>query len=882
MWSLLLFSQKKIIDNYSSENWIRLKEMKHNVSSIISNDGQYVAYKYDSKEMKSVLVIQSINGVYKKELQNVSEVAITEDSKKLICILVHDSLAILTLGTSDIHYIRNVKSFTLSTDENGKWLAYQLTDSNNTLVLKDLSSDYEKNYINGDEYRFNDNGTSLIIKSNNTIIWVDLLLLKDRMIYNGSLLANLVFDNLSKQIAFTTAGEFGVEIHYYSSDMDSSIMLVNNHANGMPIDMQLTEGRLRFSANGTSLYFQMEKRISSETNNVMIQDIAKDVEIWHSKDPFLPLGGLPRKLKNESFLAVSKITNPKVIQLRSPDISLIDYCGNNNRNNYVLAYNAINIEELYWNKEVTTLYLISTRDGSKKEITSFNGALSNYFLISPKEHFVVWFNNQDKCYYSYEISTSIIRNISSSIKVPVYDDESDILDRRKQFGVAGWKESDSSLFLYDRYDIWQVDPSNKKKPINITNGYGRSNSIIYRRVEKDEIEFEAITKDSFLLAGFNTINKENGFWNLNINNKRSLQKCIMGQNVYYFPRPSWDVLIALSEDFPQKAKYANLYVVRRMSAKESPNLFITSDFKNFNSLTNIHPEREYNWMSTKLIKWNMPGGKISEGILYKPENFDSTKKYPIIFYYYEKLSDMLYVYETPELSNGMLNIPWYVSNGYLVFIPNMYYKMGEVEKTIVESITSAVKRISEFRYIDISKMGLQGHSFGGFETVTIITHTNIFAAAQESSGLVNSISYYSQPIGFGSNRNHYFDLEHGSMGCSPWDNPELYIKNSPIFYVHNITTPLMIMHNKADGNVPFAQGIELFTALRRLRKDAWLLQYTGENHIINNRNNRFDFSIRQQQFFDHYLKGSPMPKWMSIVGNNSFDLDFSSDVFRIK
>jgi dipeptidyl aminopeptidase/acylaminoacyl peptidase len=284
---------------------------------------------------------------------------------------------------------------------------------------------------------------------------------------------------------------------------------------------------------------------------------------------------------------------------------------------------------------------------------------------------------------------------------------------------------------------------------------------------------------------------------------------------------------------------------------------------------------EYDWMTTELFHWKMPNGKIGEGILYKPENLDTTKKYPVIFHYYEKLSDGLNIYRTPSLSNGALSIPWYVSNGYLVFVPNMYYETGYVVKSIVETITSAVHDLSVIPWINAKKMGLQGHSFGGFETIALIANTNLFAAAQESAGYANAISYYNYKLGYlggdkngGVNRNDYFDIEQGNLGCSPWEQFSIYTENSPIFNVQNINTPLLMMHNKEDDNVPFSQAIELYTSLRRLRKKTWLLQYDkkdepNEGHMISNsRVKQLDFTVRQQQFFNFYLRDIQSSKWI--------------------
>jgi dienelactone hydrolase len=318
-----------------------------------------------------------------------------------------------------------------------------------------------------------------------------------------------------------------------------------------------------------------------------------------------------------------------------------------------------------------------------------------------------------------------------------------------------------------------------------------------------------------------------------------------GPYLYYYPK------YPLDQYKPVKARDTTLYLVQRMSDRESPNLFTTSDFKSFRRITDFSPEKSYNWMQASSIK---------NGILYKPENFDPTKKYPLIFHYYEISSDQLYLFRKPTLSYGALDIAWYVSNGYLVFIPDIKRPKGHPGKGAL-SVIHAAKYFRKLPWV--GKMGLQGHSFGGYITNYLITHSNLFAAAQESAGPVDFISGYGAVKKHTGNVMQYlYERGQNNMGATPWQRQDLYLKNSPILRADKITTPLLILHNEEDNAVPAEQGIALFTALRRLQKPAWLLQYDGEGHMLINEQHKLDFSRRQQQFFDHYLKGKPVPDWM--------------------
>jgi dienelactone hydrolase len=866
------YAQKKLIGNDTYKAWPILKDFGYQRSSILSNDGKYIVYKYGSETKGDFLGVQAINGSYKIDLQTSSDdPIITEDNKKLIFKSPGDSLNILTLGGTGCSSIKDVISFSVPRNGEGQWLAYQMSKPQKEVVLTNLFTRVEKKYESVEEYKFDDKGNTLLIRTNDGIIWVDLTKGTDKQIVSGLKAMNLIFDNSFMQIAFETKRENETEIYYYKSGMASAKVLANNKTDGIGEKYEITNESyppLQFSTDGSKLFFQLKEKNTTvlATNSDRLPKA--DVEVMHYRDPFVFEGAESKKYFTEKpIFAVINLSISKVVQLTNHN-NTTSQVGNN----YVLLQTTANGDEIYWNKEIITLNLVSTDDGKCIKIRDFNGSFPKTVCLSPDEKFVTWFDDKDKQYYSYEIATTIIRNISSAIKFPLFENRKEIVARQRNFGVAGWLPNDSSLLIYDRYDIWKLDPLGRKAPVNLTCSIGRKNNIMFRQINRSEDNFKSIDKDTLLLAGFNPVNKQNGFWTLALKGTNKLEKHTMGDYLYCFPAHTPNYIDYLFEDFPQKAKNANVYVVRRMSAQESPNLFISLDLKNFTPITDIHPEKEYNWLTSELIKWKMPNGKMAEGILYKPENFDPAKKYPVIFHYYEKLSDAINMFpadECGELSSGLrptrgiLNIPWYVSNGYLIFVPNMYFKTGHVRVSVVNTITSAVKHLSTFPWVDIKKLGLQGHSFGGEETAMLIAHTNFFAAAQETAGPVNLTSYYSHRIGGSVNRNSYFDKDQGNLRYSPWERPDLYIENSPVFHVENIHTPLLIVHNKGDDNVPPSQGNELFTALRRLQQPVWLLNYKEEGHTIDNLINQLDFTIRQQQFFDHYLKGKPAPRWMT-------------------
>jgi dipeptidyl aminopeptidase/acylaminoacyl peptidase len=273
-------------------------------------------------------------------------------------------------------------------------------------------------------------------------------------------------------------------------------------------------------------------------------------------------------------------------------------------------------------------------------------------------------------------------------------------------------------------------------------------------------------------------------------------------------------------------------------------------------------QSDYVWGDVELYKWEAYDGTDMEGLLYKPSNFDSTKKYPMIVYFYEKYSDNLHRYYVPKPSHSTINFTEYVSNGYVIFVPDIVYQTGKPGESAYNCIVSGTKSLMKENWIDTNKIGIQGQSWGGYQVAYLITRTNIYAAAESGAPVSNMTSAYGG-IRWGSGMSRAFQYEKGQsrIGVDMWTDLDLYIENSPIFFADKVETPLLIMHNTKDGAVPWSQGIEYFSALRRLDKKVWMLSY-DDDHNLMKWPNRVDLNIRMKQFFDYYLKDEQMPLWM--------------------
>ncbi|MCY7292836.1 MAG: prolyl oligopeptidase family serine peptidase, partial [Ferruginibacter sp.] len=459
-----------------------------------------------------------------------------------------------------------------------------------------------------------------------------------------------------------------------------------------------------------------------------------------------------------------------------------------------------------------------------------------------------WYDPITKNYFTYNTTTGSTKNISSKIKIPLFDTENDVPDYADAIGVTGFTADDKYILLQDEFDIWKTDPDGNEAPNNMTNGFGRKNSIKFDYINTD-IEKRFIKADEkILLRSFNKVNKQAGFYTVNVSETNN--PVLLSSGSYSFSTPI-------------KAKDTSQYIFVQSNVAAAE-LYSTADFKQKNKLTNIAAQQEdYNWLTSELVRWKMFDGKISEGILFKPENFDPQKKYPVLFYFYERNADLLNNYRAPSPSASTINIPYFVSNGYLVFDPNIYYKKGEPGQSAYNSVVSAAKMLSKMPWVDSTRMAIQGQSWGGYQVAYLITKTNIFKAAGAGAPVSNMTSAYGGiRWGSGVNRQFQYEKTQSRIGATLWQRPDLYIKNSPLFSADKIQTPLLIMHNDADGSVPWYQGIELFTAMTRLEKKVWMLQYNGEDHNIVERKNRKDLSVRLSQFFDFWLKDAPAANWI--------------------
>jgi len=769
--------------------------------------------------------------------------------------LPHDSLCLLTLSTKEKAYIPGVQSFQLFMQNDTEWLACQLNNTGKELLLYNLATGAKTAYKNVDSYIRGKDGQTLILQStadsaqNISLQWLHLPTRHLKEIWKGHHINHIHLDEADRQLAFLAQDNHTAHpaIWLYKPGEGKAISLVNNHSPTIPENLELSaiEG---FSKDGSKLFLQLKsKPLPKRTPGIV------PVNIWSYRDAKLQSQQLHElSLGTPTYLAVMDTKAPFHIQrIQQAHEKIDDRTGDA----VLLTYREGEASERYWNKVAKGVtYLVNLNNGQRWSVPLSRAS------ISPGGKYIMGYGAAEiwgSDLHIYETGTGITRNITANIPVPQQDAESDMLLTKGSCGLSGaaWLPEDTALLVYDNYDIWQVDPSGKKTPINLTNGRNEQWQL---RLATEHILGKNVVQpgEPLLLKGFNKASKESGYYQFTFSTK-VLTLLSKGNYVFgKFPTP-------YGQSYFLKARDAEVYLVKREQATQSPNLFATTDFRSFTPVSQVYPEKAVNWLTSELVHFKTLDGISAQAILYKPENFDTLKKYPLIIHYYEKKSDELHQYRHPIADNGgELDIAWFVSHGYLVLLSDIHYKTGEPGASAYRSVIGAVQYMTKLPYVDKDHIGIQGHSFGGYETNYLVTHSHLFAAAVSSSGVCDVTSDFGNVWPNDMARQEYWEMRNGRMGTTPWEAPDRYMENSPIFYVGQISTPLLLLHNRNDKNVHFEQGLEFFLGLRRASKRAWMLEYDNGGHGVWGKEYQ-DYLLRMTQFFDHYLKGAPAPKWIT-------------------
>lgn len=708
-----------------------------------------------------------------------------------------------------------------------------------------------------------DNGRALAFASYNndsvarsTIYIFNTQTQKEEKIFdNPGYIRNLAFDTAGAQLAFLYSSDTitakRYKLNYYHQQRLLTVADTNSpdlHQGYCPGE----NGKVYFSQDGSSLYFGAAPTPRPEPKDTLTDDEKAKVDIWNWQDPLLQPQQL-KQLENEkkrTYLAVFHPKTGKTLQL-ADDLIKKTSTGYKGNGRYLLGFHeeSYQIESSWKDANYRDVYLIDSETGDRELLLQkHDGPVS----LSTSQKYLAWYNKNDSLWYTMNLKNRRPVKHTAGDSIAFYDSMHDVPSVPGPEGYAGWTSNDRHFVVYDKFDLWALDPEGKKPAVSLTMQEGRKQNTVFRYINLEpDLEPVGLANGDIFLSSFNKTNKNAGFYL--ISNHQTGKPIRLAEGPYKYTSP-------------QKAKNCDTIIYTRGNFSEYPNLWRSSlSLQSSVKISDANPQQKnYLWGSVELVNWLMPDGKRAEGLLYKPANFDAQKKYPMLVYFYERYADQLHQHYVPKPSRSIISPTYCSSNGYLVFIPDISYRDGYPGQSAYDAIMSGTEAMIAKGFVDQQHMGIQGQSWGGYQTAWMVTRTNLFKAAMAGAPVSNMTSAYGG-IRWGSGMVRQFQYEEGQsrIGATLWERPDLYLENSPLFKADKVETPLLIMSNDGDGAVPWYQGIELFTALRRLEKPAWLLNYNGDEHNLARRANMMDLDKRMMQFFDHYLKDAPAPEWMT-------------------
>jgi dipeptidyl aminopeptidase/acylaminoacyl peptidase len=615
---------------------------------------------------------------------------------------------------------------------------------------------------------------------------------------------------------------------------------------------------LRWTRDGSRVYVGLKDQEPDRTASTEPQ---ANVDVWHWKDPEVQSVQMIRlqQERHATLPAVFNLASNKLVRIS--DAVMRNVTPTADPRWAVGRIDTTYRTEVQWGGTKSDYFRVNTETAERSPI---DRGLSRTMGSSPDGKWFLYL--KDKKIFAYNMETGRNTNIGAGDKLSFVDVTDDHPYEKPTYGVAGWSKDGKSVIVNHRFDLYSL-PLDGGKPVNLTGGVGDAQSTVFRLVHldragaggrggrggafggaaKDEDE-DVDTSKPLLLSAYGEWTKKSGYYTLAPGGKPT-------------PLIYDDAQIGQA----QKAEKSDRVLFTKQTFTQSPDLWLSNtSFTSPNKVTDANPFiDEYAWGSKVLVDFKNSKGQRLQGTLTLPAGYQPGKKYPMLVYFYELLSNTHHSFAMPAFDDRP-HFAEYASDGYLVFEPDIVYEIGKPGSSALDCVTSGVKKVIEMGYADPKHIGMQGHSWGGYQSSYILTQTNMFAAVVTGAPPTNLVSFYDETYpGTGTLQQGIVEVGQVRMGTNPWDSHALFEDQSAIYHVRDIKTPFMILHGTADNAVDWHQGLELYGAARRWGKEVILLSYPGEPHHLARKENQKDFQERMKQFFDHYLKGTPAPKWMT-------------------
>jgi dipeptidyl aminopeptidase/acylaminoacyl peptidase len=566
-----------------------------------------------------------------------------------------------------------------------------------------------------------------------------------------------------------------------------------------------------------------------------------DVDVWHTRDErLIPMQRLQKQRDlARNYLSVWHIDADRFVQLGS-DLMETATVLEDDRHAIETDRKPYSFDNMF-DRTRNDVYLIDVSTGERERVIEgtwyYRGgsATGRYLTYFAGEH-----------YWVYDIATGRRSNITADVPTSFVDMEYDtpVREQRPPYGVAGWSQSDEALLLYDRYDIWGVHPDGSAA-VNFTRGADEEIRHRYVRLDPDE-EFIDLGKPVFMSL-YGQWSKRYGYARMD-----------------HGEAPERLVFIDKNVGRLAKAEDAEIYSYIVQGFDDSPDIFVGGPDLAAHQVGATNPfQSDYAWGRSELIDYENSRGQRLQGALFYPAEYEPGKKYPLIVYVYEQLSQTVHSYTNPS-ERSPYNTSVFNAHGYFVLRPDIVYVDREPGISAADCVEAAVEAALDTGMIDPERVGLVGHSWGGYEATFIPTQTDIFATSIAGAAITNFFSFYGAlHWNIGMAETQHFETGQARMDVPYWEDMEAYARNSSVIHIMDLNTPMLLFHGDNDGTVDFRQGVELYNYARRAGKFLVMLVYADEGHSARQKKNQVDYHHRILDWFGHFLKGEPAPAWIS-------------------
>jgi dipeptidyl aminopeptidase/acylaminoacyl peptidase len=639
----------------------------------------------------------------------------------------------------------------------------------------------------------------------------------------------------------------------------AAVKAVDQGAAGLPAgSAPSANGKLAFSRDGARVFFGSAP---APTPAPSASPHPVKVDIWSWNDDLLQSqqrheADAERK---RTFLAVYDVRAGHFAQLGSTSLQTVE---RNENPNVALGLDdrAYRRATSWLGEDYADAYAVSLADGRSRLLARHLTDPS----LSPGGRYVLAWDERRAHWVAYRTSDGRAVVLGAHAAVPFYRTDDDHPEPPQAFGSGGWFAGDRGVLLYDRYDVWVADPDTGSVR-NLTGGAGRKTRIVYSPVQPDPLALAYDPGKPLLLAFIDERSLASGYARVDATGGAPVT-LLRADEIVNGIRNVVDAGLHDMGMPPIASKNGAAYAFTRETFRSYELWTSNASFGDLRQVSNLNPQQaKYRWGTERLISYRGTDGTPLRAVMLVPDGLPKDRSAPMLVYFYETWSQMYHSYYAPAPGTSP-NLSRYVSNGYVVLLPDVRYKIGHPGKSAVNCLLPAVDAAIATGYVNPARVGIAGHSWAAYQINYLITQTHRFRAAEAGAAVDDMFSAYGGiRLESGVVREFQYEHQQSRIGATPWDRPDLYLENSGIFGIKNVTTPYLTVHNDADTAVPQFQGIEYITAMRRLGKIAYLFSFDGEAHGILQRENQKYWTVHLDEWFDYWLKGAPRPSWFDGV-----------------